>query len=56
MFFKKERNENNDLSKVAALLIHAAKIDENFSSVEENIIKQTLLRRVQRPQQYNKAL
>ena len=35
MFFKKEKNENNDLSKVAALLIHAAKIDENFSKSEE---------------------
>ena len=43
MFFKKENNENNDLSKVAALLIHAAKIDENFSKNEEAIIKQTLL-------------
>ena len=43
MFFKKERNENNDLSKVAALLIHAAKIDENFSKSEEIIIKQALL-------------
>ena len=43
MFFKKDDNENNDLSKVAALLIHAAKIDENFSKSEETIIKQTLL-------------
>ena len=43
MFFKKEENENNDLSKVAALLIHAAKIDENFSKNEEVIIKQALL-------------
>ena len=43
MFFKKEKNENNDLSKVAALLIHAAKIDENFSKNEETIIKQALL-------------
>ena len=43
MFFKKERNENSDLSKVAALLIHAAKIDENFSKSEEVIIKQALL-------------
>ena len=25
-------------------MIHAAKIDENFSSIEENIIKQTLLK------------
>ena len=43
MFFKKDKNEINDLSKVAALLIHAAKIDENFSKSEETIIKQALL-------------
>ena len=43
MFFKKDKNVNNDFSKVAALLIHAAKIDENFSKSEETIIKQALL-------------
>ena len=43
MFFKQDKNENGDLSKVAALLIHAAKIDENFSKSEESIIKQALL-------------
>ena len=43
MFFKKDKNESSNLSKVAALLIHAAKIDENFSKSEETIIKQTLL-------------
>ena len=43
MFFKKDKDEINDLSKVAALLIHAAKIDENFSKSEEAIIKQALL-------------
>ena len=43
MFFKKDKNENNDFSKVAALLIHAAKIDENFSKNEQAIIKQALL-------------
>ena len=43
MFFKSENNSDN-LVKVAALLIHAAKIDENFSSLEENLIKQTLLK------------
>ena len=45
MLFKKtkKKDKDEDLTKVAALLIHAAKIDENFSSVEENIIKQTLL-------------
>ena len=44
MFFKKNNNQNNDLSKVAALLIHAAKIDENYSPAEEEIIKRALLR------------
>lgn len=43
MFFKKNNNNFNDLSKVAALLIHAAKIDENYSVNEEKIIKQSLL-------------
>ena len=31
------------LIKIAALLIHAAKIDENYSNEEEEIIKKTLL-------------
>ena len=43
MFFKKDNNEVNNLSKVAALLIHAAKIDENFSESEETIIRQALI-------------
>ncbi len=43
MFFQKNNNIEDDLSKVAALLIHAARIDENFSSVEEDIIKKALL-------------
>ena len=44
MFFKNDNNyENEKLVKVAALLIHAAKIDENFSKKEEEIIKKTLL-------------
>ena len=44
MFFKNKKKEfNNDLNKVAALLIHAARIDENFSNKEEEIIKKTLL-------------
>jgi len=46
MFFKNSKNNKieNDLEKVAALLIHAAKIDENFSNEEEKIIYQTLLK------------
>ena len=43
MFFEKNNNKNEDLTKVAALLIHAAKIDENYSLIEEKIIQKTLL-------------
>ena len=43
MFFKKEGIKRNDfLIKVCALLIHAAKIDENYTDKEEEIIKKTL--------------
>ena len=46
MFFKKKENETigNDLKKICALLIHAAKIDEDFSNKEEKIIKKTMLK------------
>ena len=45
MLFKKNENtnENEDLIKIGALLIHAAKIDEEYSDQEEEIIKKTLL-------------
>jgi len=44
MFFKKqEMKKNNFLTKVCALLIHAAKIDENYTELEEKIIKETLI-------------
>ena len=43
MFFPKNNSKEDDLSKVAALLIHAAKIDENYSSTEEEIIKKALI-------------
>ena len=45
-FFKnKEKNEPQDssYSKIAALLIHAAKIDEAYEKKEEDIIRQTLV-------------
>ena len=47
MFFDKNKDvkkENSYLINIAALLIHAAKIDENYSLKEENIIKKTLLK------------
>jgi len=45
MFFNKDKKtfKNDNLIKVSALLIHAAKIDENYSIDEEKIIKETLL-------------
>ena len=43
MFFKKNKDKNDDLIKVTALLIYAAKIDENYTNKEEEIIKRTLL-------------
>ena len=45
-FFKKKNKENKNselLLKTASLLIHAAKIDENYTSIEKAIIKETLL-------------
>ena len=40
---EKTANDDELLSKTASLLIHAAKIDENYTDVEKKIIKQTLL-------------
>ena len=44
MFFKTEKLKNNNFqTKVCALLIHAAKIDENYTEKEEEIIKNTII-------------
>lgn len=43
MFFNDKNNIENDLAKIAALLIHAAKIDQDFSKKEEKIIKETIV-------------
>ena len=44
MFFNQKKNDDDtDFIKVASLLIHAAKIDENYSNDEEEIIKKTLI-------------
>ena len=45
-FSKNKDNESNKYNlyvKTAALLIHAAKIDENYSDIEKKIIKTTLV-------------
>ena len=46
--FKKEKENKNDedhlsLTSVAALLIHSAKIDQNFTKKEKDIIKKALI-------------
>ena len=45
MFFKKseDKYQKDELIKISALFIHAAKIDENYSQHEEEIIKKALL-------------
>ena len=46
MFFDKKKSAEKDKSyliKIAALLIHVAKIDEKYSDEEEEIIKKTML-------------
>ena len=45
MFFnKKDNNQKEDfLVKICALLIHTAKIDQDYTQKEEEIIKKTLL-------------
>ena len=46
-FFKNKNNKNdqnnNLILKTASLLIHAAKIDENYTDTEKSIIKETLI-------------
>ena len=43
-FLNKEKklDNNNDLINIACLMIHAARIDENYTDKEKNIIKKTL--------------
>ena len=43
-FLNKEEklDDNNDLLNIACLMIHAARIDENYTDKEKNIIKKTL--------------
>ena len=45
-FFNKDEQQNNDsdLINVACLMIHAAKIDENYTVKEKTIIKNTLIK------------
>ena len=58
MFFKKKENEteSNFLVKICALLIHTAKIDENYTNSEEEIIKKTLLELGSNENELNKII
>jgi len=42
-FKKKEETQSNDKVLVVSLLIHAAKIDENYTSAEKNIISKAIV-------------
>jgi len=42
-FFGIKDNNNSSYIKIAALLIHVAKIDEEYTSDEQEIIKKTLI-------------
>ena len=44
MFFKeKNKNSNDNFIKIAALLIHAAKIDQDYTNMEKKIIELTIV-------------
>jgi len=43
MFKKKEKNSNNAYILIAALLVHAAKIDDNYSEKEREMIKKAII-------------
>ena len=58
-FKKKNKNITNnpiDPVKIAALLIHAAKIDENYTDKEKEIIKKTLLKLEFKEENLNKLM
>ena len=42
-FLEKNKNNNDNFIKIAALLIHAAKIDEDYTNLEKKIIEQTIV-------------
>ena len=61
-FFKindsKDNNKNDDklLSKTTSLFIHAAKIDENYTNKEKEIIKKTLIQLGVKESETNKIM
>ena len=57
-FFNKEEqtNKDSDLINVACLMIHAAKIDENYTDKEKTIIKNTLIKLDNNNEDINKVI
>ena len=55
---KKQNIKNNSIDslKIAALLIHAAKIDQNYTNKEKEIIKKTLLKLEIKEENFDKLL
>ena len=58
LFKKEESNESNSLSliAVASLLIHSAKIDENFTEKEKEIIKKALIEMGAQPEKIDEIM
>ena len=57
--FKKDEPEQKDnlsLIAIASLLIHSAKIDENFTDKEKNIIKNALIEMGAEDEKVNKII
>ena len=57
-FFKKKNMETieNPLSKIAALLIHVAKIDENYTEKEKEIIRKAMVELSQKNEKIDEIL
>ena len=58
LFKKEEFKKNNNLSlvAVASLLIHSAKIDENFTEKEKQIIKKALIEMGAKPEKLDQII
>ena len=58
LFKKEESKKNNNLSliAVASLLIHSAKIDENFTEKEKQIIKKALIEMGAKPEKLDQII
>ncbi len=58
LFNKEESKKDNNLSliAVASLLIHSAKIDENFTEKERQIIKKALIEMGAKPDKIDKII